>query len=372
MRFRVHAALCALLACAPDQTPQAGPPPVAAAQDWAPLEILGARVAPGERRELRAVVSEGFSGGRLATPVVVVRGPRPGPTLCLTGGIHGDEVNGIEIVRRSLELLEPQDLAGTLVAVPIANLHGFRRSSRYLPDRRDLNRHFPGRPDGSAASRIAHRLFDGVVRHCEALVDFHAGSFHRRNLPQVRGDLGRPEVLEVALGFGTPAVVHHAGLRGTLRRAAVEAGIPAITYEAGQPMEFEEDEVRRGVEGVRSLMARLRMTAGSAEAAPPELYYRARWVRADDGGLLHASVGLGEEVRAGQVLGSIIDPLSSERTPLLSPWSGRVIGMAVNQVVIPGFAAFHVGIDGERPSARRGADPIAEGEEALEVGERPE
>jgi predicted deacylase len=262
-----------------------------------------------------------------------------------------------------------------VVGVPIANLHGFRRSSRYLPDRRDMNRHFPGRVNGSAAARIAYQLFSEVVLHCSALVDFHTGSFHRRNLPQVRADLTRKDVYDLAVGFGAEIVVHTVGTRGTLRRAASEAGVPAITYEAGQPMEFREDEVSRGVAGLRRLMAHLGMTGGGrTRIRAADIFYSSRWVRANDGGIFLSSVELGERVKVGQPMGYVTDPISNERTEVVSPYGGRVIGVAVNQVVMPGFAAFHVGVDGDRPQAFPVPDQDTPSalDEPVELDERPE
>src|SRR5690606_30515697 len=174
---------------------------------------------------------ETFTGNSAPSAVLVAHGTEPGPTLCLTAAIHGDELNGIETVRRVLHDLEPERLAGTVVGVPIVNLQGFHRNSRYLPDRRDLNRYFPGNPTGSAASRIAHSLFSQVIRHCSALVDLHTGSFHRTNLPQVRGDLNDEAVVKLTAGFGSTVILHSSGGEGTLRRAAVDAGIPAVTLE---------------------------------------------------------------------------------------------------------------------------------------------
>ncbi len=355
-----------------------------AGAEWPSLSVLGAPVAPGEKRQLSLVASESFAGSSLPTPVWALRGRQPGPTLCLTAGIHGDELNGVEIVRRVIERLDPEALGGTVLAVPIVNLHGFRRSSRYLPDRRDLNRYFPGNPRGSSASRIAHSLFDGVIRHCNALVDLHTGSFYRTNLPQIRGDLRKSEVVDLALAFGAATVVHSTGVRGTLRRSAVEVGIPAVTFEAGEPMRFQRQEVQRGVQGVLNVMQWLGMreaTPGLRE--PQRVYYNARWVRVDDGGILLARVSLGDRVAEGDVLGTVTDPISNERAVIRTPHAGQVIGMAVDQVVIPGFAAFHIGLhtspsrgavltsDEESVWEAEGPEPL-DGDVPIEMDERPE
>jgi predicted deacylase len=290
----------------------------------------------------------------------VVRGTTPGPTLCLVAGVHGDELNGIEIVRKVFEDLTPRDVSGMLVGVPVANVHGLRRSSRYLPDQRDLNRFFPGHPGGSSASRIANALFESVVEPCDALVDFHTGSFQRTNLPQVRGDLGNPRILELAKGFGIGEIVHSAGRAGTLRRAAADAGIPAVTFEAGEPLRFQAEEIDRGVAGLRGLLASLRMAKGGLPRRPHRIYYRSRWLRVNDGGIFLTERRLGDAVQVGDPLGTVTDPVTNERSTVIAPFRGRIIGMAVPQVVIPGFAAFHIGI--EQPGAEVEPEPEPEQE----------
>ena len=329
---------------------------LAAAPRAEPLALLGQAIAPGQSYRLPLPVGDSV-GGETSTPVLVVAGARSGRVVCLTGGIHGDELNGVEVVRRSLARAKPAELRGTLVGVPIVNLAAFRRGSRYLPDRRDLNRFFPGNARGSSASRLARALFE-VLRHCDALVDVHSGSFHRTNLPQVRGDLRKPEVLRLAKAFGAELAVHNEGRPGTLRRAATDAGIPAIAYEAGEPMRFQEDAIDLGVAGVELLLASLGLRAAPAGAhAAPAIYYRSRWVRSDDGGILSARVHLGDEVQANQVLGTVFDPISNQRSKIRAPVKGRVIGVAIDQLVMPGYAAFHLATGGaaEKTDAAQGA-----------------
>jgi len=323
-----------------------------------PLQILGQPIAPGETRRLELPVGESV-GGEVSTPVIVVAGLHPGPVVCLTGGIHGDELNGVEVVRRALAGAKPAEIRGTLVGVPIVNLAAFRRGSRYLPDRRDLNRFFPGTTRGSSASRLARRLFDGVLRHCSAVVDVHSGSFQRTNLPQVRGDLRKPEVLRLAKAFGSQLAIHNEGRIGTLRRSATDAGIPAIAYEAGEPMVFQEDAIDRGVHGVRQLLAGLEMlpATGAAET-PPAIYFRSRWVRADEGGILATRAHLGDVVQPNQVLGTVFDPISNQKSKIRAPERGRVIGVALDQLVMPGYAAFHIATDGGPEKAAK-APPAA-------------
>jgi predicted deacylase len=259
--------------------------------------------------------------------------------------VHGDELNGIEVVRRVMHNIEADKLSGAVIGVPIVNLQGFRRSSRYLPDRRDLNRYFPGNPFGSAASRIAYSFFTEVISHCDALVDLHTGSFERANLPQLRADLAHPDVRTLTMGFGATVILHSSPAEGTLRSAATRAGIPTVTLEAGGPSVLELREVKHGVKGIETLLNTLGMVKKISLWGDPEpVYYRSTWVRADSGGILLADVSLGSAVRKGDLLGTITDPMNNATTNLYAPYSGRIIGMARNQIVMPGFAAFHLGI----------------------------
>ncbi len=327
------------------------------------LHLLDAVIMPGTAHRLAWSATELFEGVPVSTPVLVVNGALPGPTLCLTAAVHGDELNGIEMVRRVMHEIAPSKLSGAIIGVPIVNVQGFRRGSRYLPDRRDLNRYFPGNPNGSAAARIANSFFNDIIAHCDALVDLHTGSFERANLPQIRADLRNPDVLTLTQGFGSMVVLHSSPTVGTLRHAATLAGIPAVTVEAGGPSQLELAEVKHGVKGIETLLSTLGMIRKKRFWGDPEpVYYRSSWVRADNGGILLADVSLGSTVRKGDLLGTITDPMSNQRTELFSPYAGRIIGLARNQVVMPGFAAFHVGIQ---------ADDIVSEEPAPKIPQKP-
>ncbi len=309
------------------------------------LVVLGAEVPPATSTRLSWGLNQSFEGIANPTPVLIVNGAEPGPTLCLTAAIHGDELNGIEIVRRILYNIDVEALSGTVIGVPIVNLQGFHRSSRYLTDRRDLNRFFPGNTDGSSASRIAHSFFNDVISHCDALVDLHTGSFHRTNLPQLRANLSDPGVRKLTQGFGATVVLNSEGAEGTLRRAAVDAGIPAVTLEAGAPMQLQEEAVSHGVKGIRTLLNKMDMVSKISLWGDPEpIYYGSIWVRADRGGILFSNVELGDDVDTGDVLGVVTNPITNVKREIVSPHDGQVLGMALNQVVMPGFAAFHIGI----------------------------
>lgn len=310
-----------------------------------PLQLLGAEVPPATAARLAWSPSQHFEGVYSATPILVVNGAEPGPTLCLTAAIHGDELNGIETVRRVMYDLNPKTLKGAVIGVPIVNLQGFHRGSRYLTDRRDLNRHFPGDKNGSSASRIARSFFDEVVVHCNAMVDLHTGSFYRTNLPQLRGDLKNPKVVKLTKGFGSTVVLHSDGAKGTLRRAAVEAGIPTVTLEAGAPMVLDEPSVSHSVKGIRTLLNQLGMVSKFRLWGDPEpVYYNSTWQRATTGGIIFSKVELGEFVSKGALLGTVTNPITNVRKEIRSLYNGRILGMAMNQVVQPGFAAYHIGI----------------------------
>ena len=326
------------------------------------MTLLNEEIAPGTYQRLSWSATELFEGVPVDSPVLIVNGRLAGPTICLTAAVHGDELNGIEMVRRVMHDLNPKRLSGAVIGVPIVNLQGFRRGSRYLPDRRDLNRYFPGNPRGSAAARIAYSFFTEIVLHCDALIDLHTGSFERSNLPQLRADLRNPEVVTLTQGFGATVILHSTPAVGTLRHAATAAGIPAVTLEAGGPSQLELEDVKHGVKGIETLLNTLDMINVIRLWGDPEpVYYRSTWVRANSGGILLADVSLGSNVTQGDLLGTITDPMNNASTSLYSPFSGRIIGMAHNQVVMPGFAAFHVGIQtAETPASESdGIDPLA-------------
>jgi predicted deacylase len=254
--------------------------------------------------------------------------------------------------------------------MPIVNLQGFYRGTRYLPDRRDLNRYFPGNDRGSSATRMAHSLFTEVIRHCSALVDLHTGSLNRTNLPQVRADLRSPQVSRMAQAFGATVVLHSKGDRGSLRRAANDAGIPSVTFEMGEPMRLQPEQVEHGAKAVATLLYALGMTRQRRYWGDPEsVYYASKWVRVDNGGILFSDVALGERVSEGELLGVVTDPLTSRQYRIYAPASGRVLGMALNQVVLPGFAAYRIGTQ----TSKMGADGKDDGgEEGVDGGEDEE
>ncbi len=310
------------------------------------LVLLGSKVPRGTATRLAWSPQVSISGLSLPTPVLVINGEDPGPILCLTSAIHGDELNGIEVVRRVMYDIKPKDLNGTLIGVPIVNLKGFQRGSRYLSDRRDLNRYFPGEKDGSLASRIAFSLFTEVIQHCEYLIDLHTGSLRRTNLPQIRANMSNTKVAEFVEGFDKIAIVHHPGNPGMLRTAANNAGIISITMELGESLRIQENQIDAGTHSVNSLLDNLNMYPRVfIWGEPRPTYFESTWVRVEKGGILFSQMGLGDNVAVGDILGTVTDPITNQSEDLQAPISGQIIGMAVNQVVVPGFAAYHIGIE---------------------------
>lgn len=309
------------------------------------IVILDTEVTPGTSTRLAWSPASDITGLAAPTPVLVINGAKKGPTLCLTAAVHGDELNGIEIIRRVMYNIEPKKLHGKLIGIPIVNVLGFQRGSRYLPDRRDLNRFFPGDPQGSLASRIAYSLFNEVISHCDSLIDMHTGSMRRTNLPQIRANMSQPKVAKMVQNFDKTLVVHSPGSAGMLRSASNSAGITSVTLEIGESLRIQEEQIKSGTYSVNSFMDRngmypRRFNWGKAQPA----YYQSVWVRAQTAGILFSDSKLGDYVRPGQKLGKVTDPITNKVADITSTVNGRIIGMAVNQVVMPGFAAYHIGI----------------------------
>jgi len=318
------------------------------------FSIGGVGVAPGETRRIEIPVARLFTQTMLSLPVTVLHGARPGPRVWLDAALHGDELNGTEIIRRVLARVKPARLRGVLVAAPVVNVFGFIQQSRYLPDRKDLNRSFPGAPGGSLAARIAHLFLQEVVSRCTHGVDLHTGSLHRSNLPQVRGNLDDPETLRCARAFGGPLRIHMKAVPGSLRDACVKRGIPILVYEAGEPLRFNEDAIATGVAGILRILAELRMLHGRRPPRPSRtIEARAtRWVRCPRSGILHVGVALGERVSKGGSLGFVTDPFGASLLPLRAPRDGIVIGCTKNPLVSRGDAVFHFALPVARPRRR--------------------
>ena len=310
-----------------------------------PFEIGGHFVAAGQRLRFDLPVALLPTHTQLHIPITVVHGMRPGPRLWVSAAVHGDELNGVEVIRRVLDKLDDPLRAGTVVAVPIVNVFGFIGQSRYLPDRRDLNRCFPGSARGSLASRIAHLFLHEVVERCTHGIDLHTAAEDRSNWPQVRGDMTDPETRELAEAFGAPVMVQSATRSGSLRYAATKRGQPVLVYEGGEAQRFNESAIRVGVRGILGVMYKLGMAKrpDRAKRQPLKLVEESSWIRARRGGLLRLRVAEGDTVECGETLALISDPFGADELALRAPFDGVVIGKTNNPVVHGGDSVVHLG-----------------------------
>jgi hypothetical protein len=278
-------------------------------------------------------------------PVHVVHGRVPGPVLLVCATIHGDEINGVEIIRRLLSHKIIDRCKGTLITIPVVNVYGFVSKSRYLPDRRDLNRSFPGLESGSMASRLAHVLMTQIIPHCTHIVDLHSGAVNRENLPQIRAKLhDEPEIEALARAFGVPVILDSNLLEGSFREAAHALDIPVLLYEAGEALRFNEVAIRAGVRGVLNVMTTLGMRARPKKHRQPDtmIANTSQWVRAPQSGILRALVATGTWVETGERLAIINDPLGENQCDVTSPLSGIIIGKTNLPLVFAGEALFNI------------------------------
>ncbi len=309
-----------------------------------PFALGQAEIAAGTRATIELPLPRLYTHDSMSMSVIVVNGTRPGPQLFLSAAVHGNELNGIEIVRRVLEKADARHLRGTLIAVPIVNVYGLINHSRYLPDRRDLNRSFPGSSTGSLAARIAATFMQNIVKNATHGIDLHTAATGRTNLPQIRGNLHDEETLRLAEQFGAPVMIHASVRDGSLRGAAAKRGLPVLLYEAGEPDRFNPDAIDLGVAGVLRVMKHLRMLrkAKTRGKHAVQRVYRSSWVRARQSGFIHMRVGLGERVEKHQTLGVIQNALGESPATLRSRSNGIVIGHVSTPLVHRGDGVVHV------------------------------
>lgn len=312
------------------------------------FEIAGRTIRLGQRADLEIPVTESATGTPVLLPLHVWRAPRPGPTVFITAAVHGDELNGTGIIREII-LEPPFDLAaGTLLLVPVINILGFERQMRYMPDRRDLNRQFPGSPEGSLARRFAHVVFREIVLRSDYGIDLHSAAVRRTNFPNVRADLTNKATARIARAFGCELVINGKGPRGSLRRAACAAGRPAIILEAGEVFKIEPTVVECGLAGIRNVLIELDMVRGQPRRPVYQACIRrTEWIRAEAGGLLRFHIAPGDLVEAGQPIATNTNLLGREQNILLSPCDGIVLGMATHPSVKPGDPVCHLAVPDE-------------------------
>jgi uncharacterized protein len=310
------------------------------------IEIAGETIQPGKRERLEIPVAHLPTRTPISLPVIVINGKKAGPKLWLSAAIHGDEINGVEIIRQVLEKIQPRKLCGTLIAVPIVNVFGFIEQSRYLPDRRDLNRSFPGSPNGSLASRLAYLFMTEIVSRCTHGIDLHTAAIPRINLPQIRANLEDEDTYRFAKVFGAPLLIHATMRDGSLRQAATKKKIPILLYEAGEALRFNAQAIQIGVEGILRVMDYLAMyplSSPTAEVTSVEVS-ATKWIRASRSGILHLNVKLGEQVEKKQLLGIVTDAFGEMSAKVRATEKGMVIGYTQNPLINQGDGIVHLAL----------------------------
>ena len=309
------------------------------------LFIAGHAIASGDTVDLRLPVSATFTGDEQAIPLRVTRAFEPGPTLLVTAAVHGDEINGTGIVHELMFTSRPELIRGTLILVPVVDLFGFETQDRYMPDRRDLNRCFPGNPNGSLSKRVAAALFREIVRKSDYCLDLHSAATGRTNFPNVRADLDNVGCRRLAKAFGCELMVNGTGPEGSMRRSAVRAGVPTIILEAGEPSKIEPTVLEIGVRGVQNVLAELKMIDSPIRRPPYQTrVVRTTWLRAQAGGLLRFHVAPGDLVDQGQAISTNVSIFGESQNTLVAPCDGIVLGMTTLPVVKPGEPICHLAV----------------------------
>jgi hypothetical protein len=311
----------------------------------APIVIGDEKVKAGERKTILLPMPKLYDWTPISMPIHVINGPEEGPSLCLTAAIHGDEINGVEIIRRLLKKKGLKHVNGSLIAIPIVNVYGFLYQERYLMDKRDLNRSFPGSPKGSLASILAGIISNQILSQSTHAIDLHTGSNHRFNLPQIRANLDMPGIEDLALAFNVPVILHSTFRDGSMREYANEQGIPFLVYEGGESLRFDELSIRTGINGILSVMAALKMirpSKYSIKKCTPTVSRNSYWLRAPISGILRHIKRAGNRVNKGQIIAIIANPTSTEEYKLKSPLSGIIIGESKLPLVHSGQALFHI------------------------------
>ena len=325
------------------------------------IQIGDAVVGPGQRADVSLPVADLYTSTSLHMPVKVICGRKAGPVLFVSAAVHGDELNGVEVIRRLLRLKALRSLRGTLLAVPIVNVHGFLDQSRYLPDRRDLNRSFPGSAKGSIASRLAHLFINEIMSKADYGIDLHTGAINRSNLPQIRANLDDAETLDIAMAFGAPVVIDSNIRDGSLRACASERGMPMLIYEAGEALRFDETCIRAGLRGALNVMRHIGMLPKkkTLKHVTPVVARSTQWVRAGTSGIVNAKARLGSTIANGQRLATISSPLGDEQEDVIAPFDGIVIGRSNLPLAHEGDALFNLSSFKDVPKAENVVETFA-------------
>ncbi|KTD11873.1 succinylglutamate desuccinylase / aspartoacylase family protein [Legionella gratiana] len=311
----------------------------------ASLMIGDEKIKPGQRKTILLPMPKLYDWTPISLPIHVINGPEEGPSLCITAAIHGDEINGVEIIRRFLKKKGLKHINGNVIAIPIVNVYGFLYQERYLMDRRDLNRSFPGNSNGSLASILAEIISQQILSQSTHAIDLHTGSNHRFNLPQIRANLDMQGIEDLARAFNVPVILHSTFRDGSMREYANEQGIPILVYEGGESLRFDELSIRTGINGILSVMGELGMikpSKYSIKKCTPTVSRNSYWLRAPISGILRHIKKSGNKVTKGQVIAIIANPSSTEEYKLKSPISGIIIGESKLPLVHSGQALFHI------------------------------
>jgi predicted deacylase len=309
------------------------------------FEIGGITIKPGERATANIKVPDLYTHTGITLPIHVVHGKKDGPVLFLSGAIHGDEINGVEIIRRILKHKRVNNIKGTLISVPVVNIYGFINQTRYLPDRRDLNRSFPGTESGSLASRMANVFLQEIVSRCTHGIDLHTAAIHRDNLPQIRALMDDPETERIARAFSMPVILNTSIVGGSLRESAEKIGVTVIVYEAGEALRFDEASIRGGVNGIISVMREISMLPKllkTRKTYDPLVAKSSTWVRAPQSGILRTMKTLGATVDKNELMGYISDPFGDIEKEVRATTKGIIIGRTNIPLVNEGEALFHI------------------------------
>ncbi len=327
-----------------------------------PFQLGNSLIQPGTRAVVDIPFGKLYTHTELNIGAHVVHGKRPGPVLLITAALHGDEINGVEICRRLLRLPKINSLKGTLVVVPIVNTYGFVQQSRYLPDRRDLNRSFPGSEKGSLGSRMAWQFTDRILKKCTHVIDLHTGAIHRSNLPQVRATSKDKVSLKMAESFNAPIIIKAASRDGTMRGTANNLGIPIILYEAGEALRFDEQAIKIGVRGIMNVMHSLGMLRSVKRPEKTNSLFskKSSWIRAEHDGIARYYYGLGQKVNQGDVLAHIYSPYSDFEVSVQATFSGIIIGRNNLPLINEGEALFHIAEVSELEEAEKTIDAISD------------
>ncbi|HKK61799.1 MAG TPA: succinylglutamate desuccinylase/aspartoacylase family protein [Bacteroidales bacterium] len=306
------------------------------------IEINGEKVARGEDKLINLSIARLPTYTSIDLPVRVIRGEKPGPVLLISGGLHGDEINGIEIVRRMLvkNILKPE--SGSVIAIPLMNVYGFIQNVRGVPDGKDINRSFPGSKSGSLANLVAYNIMKEIIPKIDYGIDFHTGGASRSNFPQIRCTFDVAENIELAKVFSPPVILHSKLIEKSFRKAAYKKGKQILVFETGESLRIDNTGIEEAIKGTQRLMKHLGMIKNAPEPQKTEIFEKSSWVRAKIAGLFHPKINLGDNISKRQLLGRITDPYGNETVKVVSNYNGKVIGLNYNPVVHKGDAILHI------------------------------